>query len=273
MKRFQEKRIFITGAGSGFGRRTAERFAEEGASDIYLVDILQDRLDIVAEEIQKLGSNPVPLLFDLADASRCSEAMARALSEGALDVLICNAAVVEEKQFINIELDSWKRHLDVNLTAYFVLGRDAARSMVEKKSGVILFTSSTAAFGHSLGFTTYCVTKAGEVSLMKSMAVELARSGVRVNSVSPGTADTPLLVSIAGLESVKRWRQHGFSGAPLNRLVGADDIADAFLYLASDAAGFVTGHNLVVDGGHTAEKGGALNHIHRISRQSISPEE
>ena len=262
MKRFQGKRIFITGAGSGFGQRTAEKFADEGAAEIFLVDILQDRLDIVTKEIKKRGSNPVPLCFDVANAGQCSEAMDRALSEGALDILICNAAAVEEEQFIDIELDSWQRQRDVNLTAYFVLSRDAARSMAKEKSGVILFTSSTAAFGHSLGFTAYCVTKAGEVSLMKSMAVELASSGVRVNSVSPGTADTPLLVEIAGVESVERWRKHGFSGAPLNRLVTVDDIADAFLYLASDSARFVTGHNLVVDGGHTAEKEGALNYVH-----------
>jgi meso-butanediol dehydrogenase/(S,S)-butanediol dehydrogenase/diacetyl reductase len=263
MKRFKGKRIFIAGAGSGFGRRTAEKFSEEGAIDIYLVDIVKERLDITVEEIKKRGSNPIPLCFDLGDPNQCSEAIAKAISKGPLDVLICNAAVVDEKQFIKIELESWKRHLDVNLTAYFILGRDAARSMVKEKSGVILFTSSTAAFGHSLGFTTYCVTKAGEVSLMKSMAVELARSGIRVNSVSPGTADTSLLVEIAGIKAVKKWRKYGFSGAPLNRLATVDDIADAFLYLASDAARFVTGHNLVVDGGHTAKKEGTLNQIYR----------
>ena len=253
MERFKGKRIFDTGAGSGFGRRTAEKYAEEGAVDVYLLDILQDRLDVVTEEVQKRGSNPIPLCFDLADASRCSKAMAQALSEGPLDVLICNAAAVEEKRFINIELDSWQRQLDVNLTAYFVLGRDAARSMVKEKSGVILFTSSTAAFGHSLGFTPYCVTKAGEVSLMKSMAVELARSGVRVNSVSPGPADTQQSTDLVGKELMEKWRKHGFPEVPLNRLASVDDIADAFLYLASDAARFVTGHDLVVDGGHTAD--------------------
>ena len=253
MERFKGKRIFVTGAGSGFGRRTAEKFAEEGAADVYLIDILQDRLDVVTEEVQKRGSNPIPLCFDLADSGRCGEAMAQALSEGPLDVLICNAAAVEEKRFINIELDSWQRQLDVNLTAYFVLGRDAARSMVKEKSGVILFTSSIDAQGHSLGFTPYCVTKAGEVSLMKSMAVELARSGVRVNSVSPGPADTQQSTDLVGKELMEKWRKHGFPEVPLNRLASVDDIADAFLYLASDAARFVTGHDLVVDGGHTAD--------------------
>ena len=258
MKRFDGKRVFITGAGSGFGRRTAEKFSEEGAVDIYLVDIVQERLDIVVKEIKKRGSNPIPLCFDVRDAARCSEAIANAVSKAPLDVLICNAAVVEEKQCLNIELESWQRQLDVNLTAYFILGRDVARSMMKEKSGVILFTSSTAAFGHSLGFTTYCVTKAAEISLMKSMAVELACAGIRVNAVSPGTADTSLLVEIAGMKTVKQWRKNGFSGAPLNQLATVDDIADAFLYLASDAARFITGHNLVVDGGHTAQKKSAM---------------
>ena len=253
MDRFKGKRVFVAGAGSGFGRRTAERFAEEGATDIYLVDILQDRLELVIEEIRKRGSSPISMCFDLADADKCGEAMAEALSEAPLDVLICTAAAVEEKKFINIELESWRRQLDVNLTAYFILGRDAARSMVKERSGVILFTSSTAALGHSLGFTPYCVTKAGEVSLMKSMAVELARSGVRVNSVSPGTADTQLCTDLVGEELMEKWRNDGFPGAPLNRLATVDDIANAFLYLASDEASFVTGHNLVVDGGHTAD--------------------
>ncbi|MBL09061.1 MAG: hypothetical protein CL402_00850 [Acidiferrobacteraceae bacterium] len=253
MERFKGKRIFVTGAGSGFGRRTAEKFAEEGASDIYLVEIFQERLNMVTEEVRKRGSNPIPMCFDLADSEKCSESMATALQQGPLDVLICNAADVEEKRFVNIELDSWKRQLDVNLTAYFILSRDAARSMVKERSGVILFTASIDAQGHSLGFTPYCVTKAGEVSLMKSMAVELARSGVRVNSVSPGPGDTQQSTDLVGEELMEKWRKHGFPEVPLNRLVSTDDIADAFLYLASDAARFVTGHDLVVDGGHTAD--------------------
>ena len=88
---------------------------------------------------------------------------------------------------------------------------------------------------------------------MKSMAVELARSGVRVNSVSPGPGDTQQSTDLVGEELMEKWRKHGFPEVPLIRLVSTDDIADAFLYLASDAARFVTGHDLVVDGGHTAD--------------------
>jgi len=163
------------------------------------------------------------------------------------------AAAVAEERFLDIELESWQRQIDVNLTAYFILARDAARSMVKQRSGVILFTASIDAQGHSLKFTPYCVSKAGDVSLMKSMAVELARSGVRVNSVSPGPADTQQSTDLVGEELMAKWRKHGFPTVPLNRLASVDDIANAFLFLASDDASYITGHDLVVDGGHTAD--------------------
>ena len=253
MSRFKGKRVFVTGAGSGFGRRTAEKFAEEGAAAIYLVDILQNRLDTVTKEVKKRGATAVSMCFDLADADACQQAMAQALADDPLDILVCNAAAVAEERFLDIELESWQRQIDVNLTAYFLLARDAARSMVKQRSGVILFTASIDAQGHSLKFTPYCVSKGGDVSLMKSMAVELARSGVRVNSVSPGPADTQQSTDLVGEELMAKWRKHGFPTVPLNRLASVDDIANAFLFLASDDASYITGHDLVVDGGHTAD--------------------
>ena len=254
MGRFDGKRVFITGAGSGFGRRTSERFAEEGASTVYMVDRLQDRLDIAAEAVRSRGAEAVPMCFDLADGEACTTAMTQALADSQhLDILVCNAAHWADEHVLEISLESWTRHLAVNLTAYFLLAQGAARSMVERRSGVILFNASIDAQGHSLGFTSYCVTKAGDRALMKSMAVELARSGVRVNSVSPGPADTQQSTDIVGEELMAKWREHGFPEVPLNRLAATDDIASAFLFLASDEASYITGHDLVVDGGHTAD--------------------
>ena len=254
MGRFDGKRIFITGAGSGFGRRTSERFAEEGASVIYMVDRLQDRLDLSAEAVSSRGAEAVPICIDLADGGACADAMAQALDgDNHLDVLVCNAAHWAEEHVLEISLESWSRHLAVNITAYFLLAQAAARSMVERGEGVILFTASIDAQGHSLGFTSYCVTKAADRALMKSMAVELARSGVRVNSVSPGPADTQQSTDIVGEELMAKWREHGFPEVPLNRLATTNDNASAFLFLASDEASYITGHDLVVDGGHTAD--------------------
>jgi dihydroanticapsin dehydrogenase len=117
--------------------------------------------------------------------------------------------------------------------------------------GSIGFTASVDALGAERGFTGYCVTKAGLVALARVMAVELAEHGIRVNCVSPGPGDTQGSVDLVGEELMEHYRTAGFAGVPLKRLAGVDDIAEAFLYLASDAASFVTGHNLVVDGGLT----------------------
>ena len=114
MSRFNGKRVFITGAGSGFGRRTAEKFAEEGVAAVYLVDILQERLDVVAKEINDRGATAIPMCFDLADAGACQQAMAQALSDAPLDILVCNAAAVAEEKYLDITLESWKRQIDVN---------------------------------------------------------------------------------------------------------------------------------------------------------------
>jgi NAD(P)-dependent dehydrogenase (short-subunit alcohol dehydrogenase family) len=219
-----------------------------------MVDRLQDRLDLSVEAVTSRGAEAVPMCFDLADGEACVDAMAQALGgDNHLDVLVCNAAHWADEHVLEISMESWSRHLAVNLTAYFLLARDAARAMVERGSGVILFNASIDAQGHSLGFTSYCVTKAGDRALMKSMAVELARSGVRVNSVSPGPADTQQSTDIVGEELMEKWRKHGFPEVPLNRLASVDDIANAFLFLASDEASYITGHDLVVDGGHTAD--------------------
>ena len=106
MSRFNGKRVFITGAGSGFGRRTAEKFAEEGAAAVYLIDILQERLDVVAKEINDRDAIAIPMCFDLADADACQQAMVRALAEAPLDILVCNAAAVAEEKFLDITLES-----------------------------------------------------------------------------------------------------------------------------------------------------------------------
>ena len=253
-RRFEGKNVFVTGAGSGFGRRTAERFAEEGAANIYLVDHQQERLDATVPLIAKHGANPVPINTDLGSMENCVTAMEQALEvDGRLDILISNAAAWVDVPFVDMTLEQWRRVLSVNLDAYFALALRAANAMKETGGGVILFTSSISSLGHGRGFTAYCVAKAGLVSLAKAIAVECAPYGIRCNCVSPGPADTQQSVDLAGEELMEKWRRDGFPVVPMNRLASADDIAGAFLYLASDDAKYVSGANLVVDGGLTAQ--------------------
>ena len=253
-RRFEGKNVFVTGAGSGFGRRTAERFAEEGAANIYLVDHQQERLDATVPLIAKHGANPVPINTDLGSMENCVTAVEQALEVDArLDILISNAAAWVDVPFVDMALEQWRRVLSVNLDAYFALALTAANAMKETGGGVILFTSSISSLGHGRGFTAYCVAKAGLVSLAKAIAVECAPYGIRCNCVSPGPADTQQSVDLAGEELMEKWRRDGFPVVPMNRLATADDIAGAFLYLASDDAKYVSGANLVVDGGLTAQ--------------------
>lgn len=253
-RRFEGKNVFVTGAGSGFGRRTAERFAEEGANNVYLVDRLQDRLDEVSPVIEDLGAKPVQILTDLGEMENCTDAVAKALDvDPKLDVMISNAAAWVDEPFIDMKDASWRRVLSVNLDAYYVLGQRAARAMKETGGGVILFTSSISSLGHGRGFTAYSVAKAGLVSLAKAIAVECAPYNIRCNCVAPGPADTRQSVDLVGEELMQKWRNEGFPVVPMNRLASADDIANAFVYLASDEAQYVSGVNLVVDGGLTAQ--------------------
>lgn len=252
--RFIGKNVFITGAGSGFGRRTAERFASEGAANLYLVDRRPERLEEVSEVIGDLGANPVPICVDLGETEACESAIRQALAiDPRIDVLISNAAAWVQVPFIEMSHEDWRRVMSVNLDAYFTLSQRAAHAMKETGGGVILFTSSISAVGHGRNFTAYCVAKAAIVSLTKAIAVELAPWGIRANCVSPGPADTQQSVDIAGEELMEKWRAEGFPVVPMNRLAATDDIASAFLYLASDDARYVSGINLVVDGAYTAQ--------------------
>jgi 3-oxoacyl-[acyl-carrier protein] reductase len=254
MGRFAGKNVFITGAGSGFGQRTAELFAIEGAKNVYLVDKLQNRLDVTAERVAAAGATPLSICCDLSDMSNCEDAFDQALAvDPKLDVMISNAAAWADEHFMDITVESWRHVLSVNLDAYFVLGSRAANAMKNTGGGVILFTSSISSLGHGRGFTSYAVAKAGLVALSKAIAVECAPFNIRANCVSPGPADTQQSVDLTSEELMNKWRTEGFPVVPMNRLASVDDIAYAFLYLASDEAKYVSGINLVVDGALTAQ--------------------
>lgn len=254
MSRFEGKNVFITGAGSGFGRRTAYRFAEEGAKNIYMVDYNQERLDATAPQVEERGATAHKINLDMAVEANCRQAIAQALEvDPKLDVMIANAAAWHASHILEHSWEQWRRVLSVNLDAYFVLGQEAARAMKDTGGGVILFTSSIVGEGHGRDFTSYNVAKAGVIQLAKAFAVECAPFKIRCNCVAPGPADTQQSVDLVGEELMEKWRKEGFPVVPLGTLAEDTDIAEAFLYLASDAAKYVSGINLVVDGALTAQ--------------------
>lgn len=252
--RFEGKSVLITGAGSGFGRATALRFAKEGARHIFLGDVVRNRLQSVAVEIEQIGSRAHTLEWNVTDTHASDAAINKAVGIAErLDVVVSNVAPQHpEEPFLDMRDETWLADVAGILTASFVIGQRAARHMAKSGGGVILYTISISALGASRGLVGYCAAKAGVVNLVKAMAVELAPYKIRVNGVSPGPADTMRSVVALGEDAMRKLRE-SFPIVPLNRLATADDIANAFVYLASDEASYVTGQNLVVDGGLTAQ--------------------
>ena len=252
-ERHRGKVVFITGGGSGFGRETAVRFAREGADRVYVVDRRPERLEQVAAELSELGTHVGTIEAELSETGDCDRAVAEAYGDaGRIDVAISNAAAWTEEPFLEMKDESWQRVIAVDLTAGFVIGQRAARAMVETGTrGVILYTASISALGASTLFAHYSAAKAGLVNLVKTMAIELAPHGIRVNAVSPGPSDTQQSVDIVGEETMRKFRE-SFPIVPLGRLGRPEDIAAAFSYLASDEAAYISGANLIVDGALTA---------------------
>ncbi len=243
----------ITGGGSGFGRATARRFVEEGASKIVIADIRLEKANEVKAEIEALGASALALAVDVGSVEACEKLVVDTLAfvDGKVDIVVSNAAPFHHAEhFLDFSDETWFSDITVNLTAY-ILGQRFGRSMAKTGGGSILYTTSINARGAGAGFASYVATKAGTVGLIQVMAVELAKYGIRVNGVGPGPADTPRSVQLVGEETMEQFRKK-FPMVPLNRLASADDIANAFLYLASGEASYVTGQNLMVCGGITA---------------------
>jgi NAD(P)-dependent dehydrogenase (short-subunit alcohol dehydrogenase family) len=252
LKRLQGKNALITGAGSGVGRATAHRFVQEGAAHVFILDRRQERIDKVVKEIQDLGGMATGILADVSsreDLKRTLETVTAI--DDKLDILIGNAPAWTQEPFLEMKWESWDYVTSVILTASFILGQLAARVMKEHGGGSIAYTSSIDFKGAAPRFSHYGVAKAAIVNLVQNMAFELAPYNIRVNCVSPGPLDTQQSIDIVGEEMMVKFRRY-FPPVPLGHRLGkAEDIAAAFAYLSSDDAAYVTGQNIVVDGGLT----------------------
>ena len=254
-RRFLDQNVLVSGAGSGFGRATAIAFAREGARHVHLADIRADRLSTVAAEVTAHGAQAHEYAFDIGDAGAVDEAFASALAvDPAIHVVVSNAALLSlPTDFLEFSDEAWEREVSTSLGGAFTIASRGARAMVAANiAGSILFTGSISASRASKGFAGYCATKAGIVMLARVMALDLAQHRIRVNCVSPGPADTNRSVEYVGEEIMQRLRE-GHPSIPLTRLAEAEDVAEAFLYLASSDAGYITGQDLVVDGGLTLQ--------------------
>jgi NAD(P)-dependent dehydrogenase (short-subunit alcohol dehydrogenase family) len=253
---------FITGGGGGFGSAAAAGMAEVGAN-VMLMDLpsAEERISQIAQQIRdRYGAKVGYVLGDVADEKRVKEMIDQTVKEfGSLDICFSNGGVgLSPDNPSDMPLDVWQRVLDVNLTGMFLVGRTAALKMVElgTKNGSLVFTASMS--GHIINqnrqgkpehMVAYAATKAATIHLAKSFAANYAYKNIRSNSISPGLMHSGLHKRMGW--DVSDLPDTGYPYIPLNRWGTLDEMTGLLVFLASDLSSYITGADIVIDGGYT----------------------
>ncbi|KAI5913927.1 SDR family NAD(P)-dependent oxidoreductase [Thauera sp. 2A1] len=238
---FEGKVVFVTGAAQGMGRAIAAHFGALGAK-VVAADI---NAAAAGEAVAALGERGLALSCNVSEPASVRAAF-DAVGErfGRVDVVVNSAGIGSVDAFLDTPDDNWARVIGVNLTGTFLCCREGARLMQKGGTkGVLINVSSTAAMSGE-GPSHYCASKAGVMGLTRSIARELAASGIRVNTIVPGPTNTPMMAGIPD-----EWMQSMIKAIPLGRMCEPEEIARVAAFLASDDASFITGQNIAVNGG------------------------
>ncbi|MBM7836893.1 3-oxoacyl-[acyl-carrier protein] reductase [Alkalihalobacillus xiaoxiensis] len=242
--RLKNKVVLITGAARGIGEATAKRFAQEGAT-LILTDLHEDALNEL-KQLLAPGDHSISTA-DVTDAAAMNALFER-IDEayGQIDIVINNAGVTADSTLAKMTEDQWDLVLNVNLKGAFIVGQAAAGYMKKQQSGVILNAASIVGLYGNFGQSNYAASKGGLISMTKTWAKELGKYGIRVNAVAPGFIETEMTAKMPEkvLANMKNL-------SPLNQLGSPEDIANTYLFLASDEAQFISGAVISVDGAAT----------------------
>lgn len=245
---FTGKTALITGASSGIGAATARLFADLGAHVAIGYSRNAKGAEEVMDSIRKSGGKAIAIQADVRQSADIRKLVDETVKQlGPIDILINNAgSLVERQRFLDITPDRWSEVLNLNLTSAMLCSQLVAPSMIERKRGAIINIVSIAGrHGGGMGAAAYSTAKGGLITLTKSLAKELAPHGVRVNGVSPGVIDTPFHEAFSTPEMMANF----VKTIPLGRVGTSEEIAGAIAFLASDAAGYIIGETLEVNGG------------------------
>ncbi len=253
MKTLLGRSALITGAASGIGRATAHLFAREGAV-LTLMDLDAAGLSAVVEEIAAGGGRGIAVVGDVSREADCRRAVEEAVRTwGHLDILVNNAGIIRRATVVETTPEEWERVMAVNVRSVFLLSKYAIPAMERAGGGAIVNLASGWGLVGGRRAAAYCASKGAVVLLTKAMALDHGPQNIRVNCICPGDTDTPMLRDEAeqlGADVAQFLAEA--ADRPLRRIGRPEDIAQAALYLASDASSFVTGAVLVVDGGGLA---------------------
>lgn len=251
---------WITGAAQGLGEALAYRLAQEGCTGLALSDIQSERLEAVATDLRTQHPHCTALALP-CDIRREEEvirvAKQIALQFGKLDILIANAGMIHAAELTEMSLEQWQWQIDVNLTSYFLCAREAAKLMKPQGKGAIIQINSKSGLKGSYKNCAYAASKFGGIGLTQSIAMDLAPHGIRVNAVCPGNLlDSPMWQETLFEQYARKWglpedaiRRYYEAQVPLGRGCTYDDVANLVVFLASDAARYITGEAYRVAGG------------------------
>ncbi len=239
---FHGRRVLVTGAGSGIGLALSHKLIARGA-EVIAVDL----------RTADVPDGAVGLDVDISDEAQVMQALARVKDLGPIDTLFNNAGIGSTKNVIDCDVDEWDRVFNVNVRGTYLMCKHLLPSMLDNRYGVIVNTASAAGLIGLRDRAAYCASKGAVIALTKQIAVQWAADGIRCNSICPGTVDSPWVARLIDeAEDPVARREQLIGRQPMGRLGTPSEIAEAAIYLASDAAAFITGTDLVIDGGITA---------------------
>jgi|FaiFalFF_MnMetaG_3_1042247.scaffolds.fasta_scaffold00041_10 3-oxoacyl-[acyl-carrier protein] reductase len=244
MIRLDGRVAIVTGASQGIGRDCALALAEHGA-DVALLARTREKLEAVAEEVRQLGRRALALPTDVTEADQVNTAVARVLSEwGRIDILVNNAGLTRDALLLRMKREDWDLVLRTNLTSVFLCCQAVLPTMLRARYGRIINITSVMGQMGNVGVSNYAASKAGIIGFTKALAREVASRNITVNAVAPGFIDTAMTRALS--DEVRRQM---LALIPLQRMGTGADVAAGVLFLASEEAGYITGHVLNINGG------------------------
>jgi NAD(P)-dependent dehydrogenase (short-subunit alcohol dehydrogenase family) len=253
--RLENKVALVTGAARGIGHGIAVRFAKEGAQ-VGVLDLHESACQLVVDEILQAGGQAIALGADVTDEQSIVNAVKKLKDRfGSANILVNNAAVMPSGRIHELHPDDFDRCIAVNLRGAYLCNRAVIPDMLAMRQGSIIHMASVTGIRGLPGIAAYSATKGALIALTRAMSTDYARDGIRVNSVSPGTIDSPMLHDFLAAQSRPDYLRQQFDDMhPIGRVGTIEEVASVFVFLASDEASFVTGSNYEVDGG-LASKG------------------